>query len=151
MSRRARTLGVIALAVQIGLTIGPRTDADPMPLGRDRGARAVARPESESFVLHCSGCHRIDGSGIESFATDLREIGPFLDTEAGRAYLVRVPGVAQAPIDNQALASLLNWILREIASSPPDPAYSAEEVAALRRQPLRDPLAARKALLASEK
>lgn len=105
-----------------------------------------ARPEAESYVLHCSGCHRLDGSGVEGIAPDLRMIGPLLDSPQGRAYLGRVPGVAQAPLEDVALARLLNWVLTEIAGSPPDPAYTAQEIRGLRAEPLRDPLAARRAL-----
>ena len=106
-----------------------------------------SRPESESFILHCSGCHRVDGSGVEGVAPDLRKIGPLLRSDAGRAYLARVPGVAQAPLNDEELAGLLNWVLTEIASSAPNPAYSAQEVGALRVNPLRDPLAARRELI----
>jgi len=108
------------------------------------------RPPSEGFVLHCSGCHRIDGRGVPGIAPDLRKIGPLLQTKAGRAYLGRVPGVAQAPVGNEELARLLNWVLTEIAGTAPDPAYSAQEIGLLRAEPLRDPIAARKALPAPE-
>lgn len=107
---------------------------------------ASARPASESYRLHCSGCHRADGRGVPGVAPDLREIGPLLRTAAGRAYLGRVPGVAQAPVDDEELARLLNWVLSEIAGTPPEPAYSAEELGVLRAEPLRDPVAARKLL-----
>ena len=105
------------------------------------------RPEFESYVLHCSGCHRLDGRGVPGVAPDLRKIGPLLRTQAGRDYLGRVPGVAQAPVDDAELAGLLNWVLTEITGIAPDPAYSAREVGALRAEPLRDPVAARRALL----
>jgi mono/diheme cytochrome c family protein len=108
-----------------------------------------SRPEAESYVLHCSGCHRLDGSGVEGVAPDLREIGPLMDSPAGRDYLVRVPGVAQAPMNDADLARLLNWVLVNLAGRVPAPAYTASEVASLRREPLRDPLAARRALNAS--
>ena len=80
----------------------------------------------------------------------MREIGPLLLSNAGRAYLARVPGVAQAPMGNQELAALLNWVLAEIAGIVPVPAYSPKEVGTLRAKPLRDPLAARKGLVAPE-
>lgn len=112
----------------------------------DASRRDDARPEAESYVLHCSGCHRLDGSGVEGVAPDLRRIGPLLDSSEGRAYLGRVPGVAQAPLEDAALARLLNWVLAEIADRPADPAYTAQEIRRLRAEPLRDPLAARRAL-----
>jgi mono/diheme cytochrome c family protein len=109
----------------------------------------TTRSEFENFVLHCSGCHRIDGSGVAGIAPDLREIGTLLQSDAGRAYLGRVPGVAQAPVSDRELAMLLNWVLTEIAQTPPDPPYSATEVGTLRTKPLRDPLAARRELFPS--
>jgi mono/diheme cytochrome c family protein len=111
---------------------------------------STPRPEPESYMLHCSGCHRADGRGVPGVAPDLRTIGPLLRTSAGRAYLGRVPGVAQAPIGDDELARLLNWVLSELAGTPPQPAYTAQEVQALRAEPLRDPLAARRALLSAE-
>lgn len=104
------------------------------------------RPELENYVLHCSGCHRLDGRGVPGVAPDLRKIGALLQTQAGRAYLGGVPGVAQAPVGDEELARLLNWVLTEIAGVAPDPPYSGVEVGVLRAQPIRDPQAARRAL-----
>lgn len=101
-------------------------------------------------MLHCSGCHRADGRGVPGVAPDLRKIGPLLETPAGRAYLGRVPGVAQAPVGDEELAILLNWVLTEIARTAPEPAYTGREIGLLRAEPLRDPVAAREALLIPE-
>ena len=113
----------------------------------DPGAQ---RPAPEAFALHCSGCHRLDGHGVPGVAPDLREIGALLDLDGGRDYLGRVPGVAQAPVGDDELAALLNWVLTTIAHTPPNPLYTGGEIAKLRANPLRDPLAARRALLASK-
>jgi len=139
MTRLLRAISIHAAhaATLIGLV------AIHFPAAADSGS---LRPELESYVLHCSGCHRLDGGGVPGVAPDLREIGPLLQTAAGRAYLGRVPGVAQAPVDDEELARLLNWILTEIAGTAPDPAYTAREVGILRAEPLRDPVAARRAL-----
>ena len=72
-------------------------------------------PPSEAYVLHCSGCHGTDGAGRAEFVPDLREVGALLERPGGRAYLGRVPGVAQAPVGDAELATLLNWVLEEIA------------------------------------
>src|SRR5215468_8121398 len=59
----------------------------------------------------------------------------------GRDYLARVPGVAQAPLDDAALAAVLNWLLEHFDHGhvPPGFApYSADEVGQLRKQPLVD-------------
>jgi mono/diheme cytochrome c family protein len=110
-------------------------------------AANAAPPPGEDYVLHCSGCHHADGAGVPGIVPPLSGLAPFLATPAGRAYLVRVPGVAQAPLDDDRLAALLNWVLREMSGAQPDPAYEAREVAALRARPLRDALAERAAAL----
>jgi cytochrome c peroxidase len=107
------------------------------------GAVASEPGPEEDYVLHCSGCHRFDGSGVVGFAPDLREVGRLFAARGGRAYLARVPGVAQAPLDDVRLARLLNFVLGELAASPALPPYAAGEVGRLRRRPLRDPGAAR--------
>ena len=111
-------------------------------------ATAAAAPEpAEDYVLHCSGCHQQSGAGVPGVVPSLSGLAPFLATPEGRAYLVRVPGVAQAALDDERLAALLNWVMREMSGKAPDPAYDAQEVHALRADPLRDAPAARNAVL----
>ena len=109
-------------------------------------ATAAAAAERDDFVLHCAGCHKFDGSGSEVVPA-LDEIGAVFALEGGgRQYIGRVPGVAQAPLNDERLAALLNWLLGEFGQTTARPAYSADEVRQLRAQPLRDPIAARKVL-----
>jgi hypothetical protein len=69
-----------------------------------------------------------------------------LERVGGRDYLLRVPGVAQAPLSDERLAHLLNWILGEFGDAPPTPRFSAAEVAKARVAPLTDPRQARAGL-----
>lgn len=94
------------------------------------------------YLLNCAGCHRIDATGSAEVPA-LTAIAPFLTTPAGRAYLVRVPGVAQAPLSDARVAALLNWALAELGGATAFTPYSAAEVAPLRADPLRDPLSER--------
>lgn len=94
------------------------------------------------YLLNCSGCHRPDARGSE-IVPPLTDIAPFLATPDGRAYLVRVPGVAQSPLSDDRVAALLNWALGEFGGATGFVPYSAAEVASLRSDPLRDPLAER--------
>jgi hypothetical protein len=94
------------------------------------------------YVLNCAGCHRMDASG-SAVVPSLAGIAPFLATPRGRAYLVRVPGVAQAPLSDERVAALLNWALAEFGGAEKFAPYSAAEVAALRAAPLRDPFGER--------
>jgi hypothetical protein len=77
-------------------------------------------------------------------------VAALLRAPGGREYLVRVPGVAQSALPDEALAELLVWMLRRFdpAGVPPDFApYTAEEVGPLRARPLTDVAGARAALL----
>ena len=100
-------------------------------------------PVREAFQLHCSGCHGPDGHGKAGFVPDLRELGPLLGVPGGREYLVRVPGVAQAPVDSAALARLLDFVVSEMAGVDDLEAFAPEEVEALRKRPLLDPVGSR--------
>jgi hypothetical protein len=68
-------------------------------------------------------------------------VGNFLHVEGGREFIVQVPGSANAPINDQELRDVLNWMLVEFsAAQMPDNfiPYTADEVGRLRRQPLID-------------
>jgi len=99
--------------------------------------------EAEHFTLHCSGCHGLDGRGVAGSVPTLHGLDALLEVEGGRRYLGRVPGVAQAPLPDEELARLLNWVVASFSGRAPLPPYSAEEIGVLRREPLRDPVAAR--------
>ena len=105
------------------------------------------------YVLHCLGCHLEDGRGAPDRVPTLEGVGRFLRVPGGRGYLVRVPGVAHAPLDDAALAALLNWMLArfdpETHAAPGFSPYDAAEVAQHRAAPLADAEAERNALLAA--
>jgi hypothetical protein len=68
-------------------------------------------------------------------------VGRFVRVPGGREFLAQVPGVAQAPLDDAALAAVLNWVLARFGGEDVPPgfaAYTAEEVGRLRRHPLVD-------------
>jgi len=113
-------------------------------------ASAVSGPELD-YTLECAGCHRADGSGTPGSVPALRDsVARFLAVPEGRDYLARVPGAAQAPLDDAALAALLNWMLAHFddahvpAGFTP---YTAREVGQLRARPLVDVEGTRKQLL----
>lgn len=59
-----------------------------------------------------------------------------------RGYLARVPGSAQAPIDDAELTGVINWILHQFNSETLPPNFvdlTVEEVARARRVILADP------------
>lgn len=125
----------------------------PAPLGLSLAAlacagAAVAAPVSGSdqaawtrWALNCQGCHRPDGAGTPGGAPPLPGVvAAFLTVEGGRAYLTRVPGVASAPLGDQDLADVLNFMLRRYDGDrlPHDfKPYTAAEIAAGRKAALR--------------
>lgn len=114
-------------------------------LGAGAGAGAEV-PVGEDYLLHCSACHGPGGAGTPGVTPALSEMGALARLDGGRAYLVRVPGVAQAPLSDARLARLLNWLVERHGDRPPEPLFTPAEVGALRARPLRDPAAARRAL-----
>jgi len=103
------------------------------------------------WAVTCQGCHRADGAGTPGTVPALAgSVGRFLRVPGGREFLVQVPGVAQAPLDDAALAAVLNWMLerfgRDDVPSGVAP-YAAEEVRRLRQRPLTDVDGARRRLL----
>ncbi len=103
------------------------------------------------YMLKCQGCHRPDGSGDDRSNPPMRNIvARFLEVPGGREFLGRVPGVATVDLDDARLANLLNWTLYtyDPAHVPADfRPYSAAEIGALRRHPLRLERAATRAAL----
>ena len=109
-------------------------------------ALQASNPQS-NYLLYCSGCHLVNGAGNHPNVPTLHdELGRMLSVPAMRAYLVQIPGAAQAPIDDAALADVINWVLRQWNSKtlPVDfEELTLEEVSAARREILADPLAYR--------
>jgi hypothetical protein len=113
-------------------------------------ASAVSGPELD-YTLECAGCHRADGSGTPGSVPALRDsVARFLAVPEGRDYLARVPGAAQAPLDDAALAAVLNWMLAHFDTAHVPAGftpYTAQEVGQLRVRPLVDVEGTRKQLL----
>lgn len=144
---------LLALAGTFAGVIPAAASAGTLP-----GVQDAARAH-QNYMLQCQGCHRPDASG-PSAAGNARStpamagiIGKFLTVAGGRAYLIRVPGMATSQLDDAQLAELANWTLYRF-----DPAhvpanfkpYSASEVGALRAQPLRTDAAAVRAELTAK-
>ncbi|MEM9531621.1 MAG: cytochrome c, class I [Pseudomonadota bacterium] len=102
------------------------------------------------YRMHCQGCHMPDGSGASDVPQMKGQIGKFLRTQEGREYLVRVPGSALSALEDDELAELLNWILREMGeTSLPDSynRYTSAEVGKFRQRPLNEVEAHREKLV----
>jgi mono/diheme cytochrome c family protein len=86
-------------------------------------AKAGDKPYSNQaridFLLHCSGCHAQDGRGLEHKGIPALkdQVGYFLRTESGRAYLMQIPGLLSAGIPDARAADVTNYILARFAGA----------------------------------
>ena len=92
----------------------------------------VYQGSERDYVLHCSGCHSMDGSGHPEFGVpDFRnQIGYFLRLPEGRAFLMQVPGLLNAGLTEGRRAAVTNYVIKTFAgvSLPPDfLPYTTEE------------------------
>ena len=96
----------------------------------------MSRP-SQLYATNCQGCHGEAGVSVAEIPTLAGRIGYFVRIPAGRDYLLQVPNVALNPNSDQAIAELMNWVLKRFspAQLPADfRPYTAEEVGQARRQ-----------------
>jgi mono/diheme cytochrome c family protein len=106
-----------------------------------------------NYMLNCQGCHGAEGAaaagGVVPAMKDF--VGNFLSVEDGREFLVRVPGSANAPLNDAELAEVLNWMLPRLSPQqmPEDfEPYTQAEVAELRQHPLANVISERAKLVA---
>ncbi|MEQ9450422.1 MAG: hypothetical protein RJQ07_02460 [Pseudomonadales bacterium] len=102
-----------------------------------------------SYILHCGGCHLLDGSGTPPEVPGLRDLGKLMNVPGGRAYLVRVPGASQAPIEDDELTVIVNYILHEFNADTLPASFQGlteQEVSQARGNTLEDPLKYREML-----
>jgi len=113
------------------------------------------KPESErsriDYILHCSGCHSLDGLGIEDKGIPRLkdQIGYYLTVPEGRAFIMQVPGLLSAGLSDERAAGVMNWIIEYFAgdSAPPNwTPYTGEEAARYRLSKPADVASVRRAL-----
>lgn len=131
----------------------------PMVTGKQVAARLDAPAVSpttsarSAYVVHCAGCHGVDGAGTKlGNVPDMRALGRFLRLPGGREFVVKVPGVMGSGLDDAQVADVTNWVLVTLAAAslPGDfRPYGADEVRQARATPLVDVAAARAQLVAT--
>ena len=143
---RGSLIGGVALAIL--LAAASAAAADP---GDTASPRRYQGAELD-WALRCGGCHGIRGQGTSGHVPRLAGfVGHFTRHPEGRDYLMRVPGVVRARLDDARLAAVLNWLLASL--SPDEVAadfapFTSEEVAGARRAPLPEPQKTRASLIA---
>jgi mono/diheme cytochrome c family protein len=112
-------------------------------------APADAQPPRSDYAVYCSGCHLMSGAGKPGAVPDMRGmVAPMASVARGRAYLVRVPGAAHAPLSDRELADVLNWMARSFGGAGRSfRPFTAEEVGRHRERTLEHPMRERRAVL----
>lgn len=139
---------ILALAIAAGIAAMTNAETGALP--------GVANPERarQNYILKCQGCHSADASRDASNTPPMAGmVSRFLAVAGGREFLVRVPGVSTAALNDAELAELLNWTLYRF-----DPGhvpegfkpYNAAEIAKLRKIPLRTEASALRASLIAQ-
>ena len=127
----------------LGRIVVPRANAPSV---------AVTTSPRSHYVLHCAGCHGVNGAGApDKYVPDLRHLGQFLRVEGGREFVISVPGVMGSGLDDQQVMEVANWLLATMArDSVPEGGhrpYTVAEVAQARARPMADVAAMRRRLL----
>lgn len=103
-------------------------------------AQAQPRSAKSQFLERCGGCHGLEGESVAALVPSLKgQVGYFMCTPEGRAYLGRLPNVAFSQVPDAELAEILNYVVFTVGgSSAPSHAkpYTAAEAGRLRKAPL---------------
>ena len=152
------TVGLLAGVLVAALPCAAQ-NALPTVTGKQVAARRDAPSVSQTttarsaYVVHCAGCHGIDGAGTRlGNVPDMRALGRFLQVPGGREFVVKVPGVMGSGLDDAQVADVTNWVLGTLAAAslPSDfRPYGADEVRQARSTPLVDVAAERAKLVAA--
>ena len=69
-----------------------------------RAGESELTPAQSDYLEQCGGCHGIQGNTAPAPVPVLRaRVGYFMCTEAGRRYLIRLPNVSYARVDDESL------------------------------------------------
>lgn len=126
----------------LGVAAPVRPNAEPVAHTRD--ARST-------YVLHCAGCHGMDGAGsVLGQVPDMRQMGGFLRVPGGRQFVIQVPGVMGSGLNDEQVAQVTNWMFQHLVQgwdASDFVPYTAQEVALARRNHLQDVMGKRQWLV----
>jgi len=133
---------VKGLATLLGLTAGVALCLVVAPAANrmTRAAEVELTAAQSDYLEQCGGCHGIQGTTAPAPVPVLKaRAGYFMCTEAGRRYLIRLPNVSNARVDDQSLADMMNFVVFDLGA-PTAPAnarpFTAGEVGELRSHPM---------------
>ena len=125
---------------RVGATLRTGAAVAAVALGSAGTSTAWGYQPIVNYQLQCMGCHLADGSGESGRVPSIRRsLVLFSKMPEGREYVIRVPGVAQSPLSDEEIATLLNWMARnlsDLALQPDFVDYSVAEIRRWRAQPL---------------
>ena len=121
-------LGILGAVAAASLAGEPVRAQQPQRQDQGEGHGQGQGSPQLDYMLQCQGCHGPNGTGTEqaNIPTLIGLAERFLALPGGRAYLVQVPGVAQAPLDDRAIANLMNWILERYRLSGDQQRFAAD-------------------------
>jgi cytochrome c553 len=117
------------------------------------GQATAAENGQTLYVLHCSGCHGLRGNAasIGRIPALSGNVGYFLKSLEARALLTQAPGIMTSGLDDEDVATLMNWLVPALAKgslTEPFEPFSAEEIAQSRASRPADFFAARRKVAA---
>jgi hypothetical protein len=79
-------------------------------------AQAVNLTGAQSdYLEHCGGCHGLQGDSSPAPIPVLRDrVGYFMCSGAGRRYLLHLPNVDRADVDDGRLADMMNFVVFDL-------------------------------------
>lgn len=108
------------------------------------------------YVLHCSGCHGLQGSAasIGRIPALSGTVGHFMRLPQSRNLAVQAPGIMNSGLDDTDVAALMNWLVPALAGdslAEPFKPFTADEIARSRASRPADFFAARRKVAADLK
>lgn len=107
-------------------------------------ALAGAGSPQTSYLLHCSGCHGMTGQGTPAagIPTFPGSVGHIAGVDIGRTYMMHVPGIVSASLDDAEIADVVNYVLDAWGDGAPH--FTPDEVTRRRALPVPDVVAFRR-------
>lgn len=142
-----RSICLLLLLVLASFTSAQQLTKNPVSVNSNAEHRALF-----NYQMFCQGCHSADGSGHKSVPELKGFIHKFMATQQGREYLIRVPGAANAALDDEQLTEVMNWMLRNFGNSSEGAVwrpYEVSEVTEYRKNPLNETVKYREKLIAA--
>ncbi|MTH78026.1 c-type cytochrome [Paracoccus aestuariivivens] len=102
-------------------------------------ALAAEGQAHRDYILRCAGCHGMEGLGsVEGgIPTFPGSVGKIAADDMGRTYMMHVPGVISASLDDAGIASVMNYILDRWSPGEAAP-FTPDEVTRRRAVPVAD-------------